>query len=374
MSTNGTSESQVFCIDDLKKAASEKLPQMYRDYYNGGAMDNITLNQNEAAYNRYLIRPRTLRNVSNIDTTTSLWGATASFPFGFSPSAMHRLAHEDGEVGTSKACAARQVPMILSALSNDTLESVSAQSSDGSTPYAIQISPLKSREIMTTLLNRAKAAGYKAVILTVDAPMFGRRIEDLRNGFKIPQGMAFPNLFTKPPPPGAGLGGSPDAFFDTTVTWEDEIAWFRSQTDLELWVKGVTHPEDAALAIKQGVDGILISNHGGRQLDSTPATIDILREIAPIAKGKTRLAIDGGVRRGSDIFKAIALGADFVFAGRIAIWGLAYDGSNGVGLALDILLKEFKLCMGLAGCSKVSEINHGHLSILQSNGLLGGVY
>ncbi|KAH6999170.1 FMN-dependent dehydrogenase [Ilyonectria sp. MPI-CAGE-AT-0026] len=375
MSSAETPKSQIFCIQDLKKAASEKMSQMYRDYYNGGAMDNITLGQNETAFDRYLIRPRVLRNVSNIDTATTLWGATTAFPLGLSPSAMHRLAHADGEVGTSKACAARHVPMILSALSNDTLEDVSAQSSDGSTPYAIQVSPFKDRQITINLLARAKAAGYKAVVLTVDAPMFGRRLEDLRNGFSVPPGTKFPNLSSQASSESGGLGGGiPDLSFDTAATWEEKIAWLRSQTDLELWVKGVTSPEDVSIAIRHGVDGVIISNHGGRQLDTTPATVDILREVAPVARGKIRLAIDGGIRRGSDIFKAIALGADFVFVGRIAIWGLAYDGSNGVGLALDLLLDEFKLCMGLAGCAKVADITAAHLSILQSNGLLGKVY
>ncbi|CVL06450.1 probable L-lactate dehydrogenase (cytochrome) [Fusarium mangiferae] len=358
MSDATSSKPQIFSIQDLKQAASDKMSQMYRDYYNGGAMDNITLASNEAAFDRYLLRPRVLRNVSNIDMTTTLWGTKAALPLGVSPSAMHRLAHADGEVGTSKACAARHVPMILSALSNDTLEDVSGQSSDGSTPYAIQVSPFKNRQITTNLLNRAKAAGYKAVVLTVDAPMFGRRLDDLRNGFSS-----------------GGLGGGiPDLSFDTGATWEEKITWMKSQTDLEIWVKGVTSPLDAQIAIEQGVDGIIISNHGGRQLDTTPATIDILREIAPIAKGKTRIAIDGGFRRGSDIFKAVALGADFVFVGRIAIWGLAYDGSNGVGLALDLLINEFKLCMGLAGCSKISDITPAHLSILNARGVLESVY
>ncbi|EWY99990.1 hypothetical protein FOYG_03907 [Fusarium oxysporum NRRL 32931] len=375
MSDATSSKPQIFSIQDLKQAASDKMSQMYRDYYNGGAMDNITLASNEAAFDRYLLRPRVLRNVSNIDMTTTLWGTKAALPLGVSPSAMHRLAHADGEVGTSKACAARNVPMILSALSNDTLEDVSGQSSDGSTPYAIQVSPFKNRQITTNLLSRAKAAGYKAVVLTVDAPMFGRRLDDLRNGFSVPPGFSFPNLSAQTQSGSGGLGGGiPDLSFDTAATWEEKIAWMKSQTDLEIWVKGVTSPLDAQIAIEQGVDGIIISNHGGRQLDTTPATIDILHEIAPIAKGKTRIAIDGGFRRGSDIFKAVALGADFVFVGRIAIWGLAYDGSNGVGLALDLLINEFKLCMGLAGCSKISDITPAHLSILNAKGVLESVY
>lgn len=214
MSDATSSKPQIFSIQDLKQAASDKMSQMYRDYYNGGAMDNITLASNEAAFDRYLLRPRVLRNVSNIDMTTTLWGTKAALPLGVSPSAMHRLAHADGEVGTSKACAARNVPMILSALSNDTLEDVSGQSFDGSTPYAIQVSPFKNRQITTNLLSRAKAAGYKAVVLTVDAPMFGRRLDDLRNGFSVPPGFSFPNLSAQTQSGSGGLGGGiPDLSF-----------------------------------------------------------------------------------------------------------------------------------------------------------------
>lgn len=224
--------------------------------------------------------------MSNIDTSTTLWGKTTALPLGVSPTAMHRMAHADGEVGTSKACAARRVPMVLSVLSNDTLEDVSAQSSDGSTPYAIQISPLNKRQVMTNLLTRAKgkaqaydliswvdisesslttwcpAAGYKAVVLTADAPMYGRRLQDVRNGFHIPRGTPLPNLAA----PGTALSEISSSMYlvgihaslfllllcviimgrrslmNQTVgpaaTWEEEIPWLRSQTDLELWVKG----------------------------------------------------------------------------------------------------------------------------------------
>ncbi|RYP75649.1 hypothetical protein DL769_003779 [Monosporascus sp. CRB-8-3] len=214
MSSAERSQPQIFCIKDLKEAASKKMTKMYRDYYNGGAMDNITL-AHESAFDRYLFRPRVLRDVSNIDTSTTIWGATAAFPLGLSPSAMHRLAHEDGEVGTSKACAARHVPMCLSALSNDRLEDVAAQSSDGSIPYAIQVSPFEDRRITANLLARAQAAGYKAVVLTIDAPMFDRRLEDLRNGFSVPKGMVFPNFVSQTSSGSTrGLGGNlPDLSF-----------------------------------------------------------------------------------------------------------------------------------------------------------------
>ncbi|PTB45932.1 Non-canonical non-ribosomal peptide synthetase fub8 [Trichoderma asperellum] len=367
MSSN-TQDQQIACIKDLKRAGSEKLSQSYQDYYNGGAMDELTLDWNETAFNKYLLRPRVLRNVENIDMSTTLWGKKAAVPFGLAPSAMHRLIHADGEIGTSKAAAARNVPMVLSLLSNDSLEDVAAQRTDGPTPYGIHISPLNKREVLSNLLIRAKAAGYNAVILTVDAPMYGRRLADERNNWSIiPPGATFPNVAAQHVKPS-------EISVSASETWEEFIPWVRSQTDLELWVKGVTSKEDVENAIKHGVDGIIISNNGGRQLDTTPATIDILRKVAPIAKGRIPLALDGGVYRGSDIFKAIALGADFVFGGRIAICGLAYNGSAGVGLGLDIIIKEFKSCMGLTGCTKVSDIGPHHLSILQSNGLLGSVY
>ncbi|RAK88256.1 FMN-dependent dehydrogenase family protein [Aspergillus costaricaensis CBS 115574] len=376
MANRGKSlDSEIFSIADLQAKASEKLPREFKEFFNEGAMDLITVKDNEDAFNRYKIRPRVLRDVSNLDTSTTICNTKVSFPFGFSPAASHKIAHSDGEVGTSKVAAEANICMALSSHATCSLEDVIAEGSGN--PYMIQFIILKDRDITRQLLERAESetnafsfssllvlilltsseSGYKAVMLTVDAPMLGRRLNEYRNSFGIPKGMGYPNL-------------APGLDMKDGIEWAEAIAWIRSVTKLDIWVKGIYTAEDVALAIQHGVNGVLISNHGGRQLDGVPATLDALRECAPVAKGKIAIAIDGGIRRGTDIFKALALGADYCFAGRIPIWGLAYNGTKGVELAVKLLQEEFKLAMCLAGCKTVKDINKSHLSVLETNGVL----
>ncbi|KAI6080839.1 FMN-dependent dehydrogenase [Hypoxylon rubiginosum] len=330
-------------------------------------MDMITLRDNEAVYNRYKIRPRVLVNISGIDTSTTIFGTKVSFPLGFAPAAMHKIAHPDGELATSRAAAKAGICMGLSTYSTFPLEDVIAQGKGN--PYMFQMSLFQNREVTSQILKRAEVAGYKAILLTVDAPILGRRLNEYRNSFTPPEGTTFPNI--NPDPKFSFVNASEQGLInDETADWESAISWFRQRTKLQLWLKGIYTAEDVVLAIRHGLDGIIISNHGGRQLDGVPATLDALRECAPVAAGRIPIAIDGGIRRGSDIFKAIALGAQHCFVGRVPIWGLAYNGEKGVDLAINLLLNEFKLVMGLAGCRTVSEINRGHLSVLEPNGLL----
>ncbi|KAL1615885.1 hypothetical protein SLS54_008719 [Diplodia seriata] len=276
----------------------------------------ISLRENEDAYNRYKIRPRVLVNVDKV-----------SFPLGLSPTAMHRLAHPDGELATSRAAAKHGICMGLSSYATESLENVAAQGMGN--PYVMQMCVLKDREITKQLLRRAEAAGYKALFLSVDVPVLGLRLNEFRNKFVLPADMAYPNILS------AGkddLGGRHDY-----GTGEKRAAG------------EVNTADDVVLAIRHGVDGVVVSNHGGRQLDGVPATLDALRECAPAAKGKIPIAVDGGIRRGSDIFKALALGADYCFAGRMALWGLSYKGQEGVELGIKILLNEFRITMALAG-------------------------
>ncbi|PLB40391.1 alpha-hydroxy acid oxidase [Aspergillus candidus] len=362
-----TLDPQVFCIKDLERLGSDRMLKTYREYYNEGAMDLITLRANESAYNRYMIRPRVLRNLSSLDTSTTIVGCKVKFPFGFSPTAMQTLAHPVGEEGTSKACAGFNTMMGLSNYSTKGLEGVIAHGQGN--PYVMQMSLLKNKDAMIRLIKRAEAAGFKALFVTLDVPYLGRRLNEYRNNFGVPNGMEYPNLF-----PGVDVtnleDGDDSMAYDNAVEWTDIIPFFRKHTKMEIWGKGIYTAPDAELAIKHGFDGIIISNHGGRQLDSVPSSLDALREIAPVAKGKIPIAVDGGIRRGTDIFKALALGADFCLAGRPAIWGLAYDGQRGVELALGLLYDEFKTCMALAGCKNVSEISTEHISLLQPDGRL----
>ncbi|PSK54332.1 Cytochrome b2, mitochondrial [Elsinoe australis] len=329
-------------------------------------MDMVTLRDNEHAFDRYKLRPRVLRNVSNIDTSMTIWGKKCTFPVGFSPSAMQCLAHPDGELATSRAAASIGVPMCLSSYSTTSLEDVKAQSNGN--PYMIQMCVVKDRNITLQLLQRAEKAGYQALFMSVDVPVLGIRLNEMRNKFALPKEYGFPNI-TSTGKDEFTTGGGPTAF-DDTLEWDEIIEWVRKNTKMEIWLKGVTSPEDVEKAITYGVDGVIISNHGGRQLDGMPATLDALRQCAPIARGRIQIAMDGGVRRGSDVFKAIALGAQMVFLGRIAIWGLAYNGQQGAELALKILLSEFRVTMALAGCRTISEITPNHLSILETNGVL----
>ncbi|GLI78671.1 hypothetical protein PoHVEF18_006992 [Penicillium ochrochloron] len=327
----------VCCIDDLKKLASMKLTRMVRDYYNEGARDMITLRDNESAFDRYKIRTRILVNVATIDTTTEILGSKVSLPFGFSPAASHKLAHPDGELATSRAAAKYGICMGLSSYATYPLADVIAQTLDN--PYAMQMCVLKDRAITIQLLERAEKAGYKALFLSVDVPVLGKRLNEYRNEFRIPKDMVYPNILSS----GA----------DTS-----------DRTDY------VCSPEDVELPIRHGIDGVVISNHGGRQLDGMPSTLDALRVCAPVARGRIPITIDGGIRRGSDIFKALALGASYCFLGRIPIWGLAYDGQEGVELAIKILRQELRITMALAGCRTIQDIQKCYLSVLNPDGIL----
>ncbi|KAJ5931051.1 hypothetical protein N7466_006544 [Penicillium verhagenii] len=355
-------DPNICCIDDLKILGSAILPQMYKDYYNEGAMDLVTLRDNEAAFDRYKLRPKVLVDVAEIDTSAEIFGTKTAFPLGLSPTAMHKLAHPEGEVATSRAAAEKGIGMILSSYSTCSMEDVAAQARDN--PYAVQMCILQDRSITIQLLRRAEACGYKALFLSVDNVVLGKRLNEFRNKFTLPDNMSWPNILSH------STDKSPGANFDPSTNWEETIPWLRKHSKMQIWLKGVNRPDDVELAIKHGVDGIVLSNHGGRQLDGVPATLDILRECAPVANGRIPLTIDGGIRRGSDIFKALAMGASHCFIGRAAIWGLAYQGQTGVELAIKILLQELRITMALAGCRSIKDIDRSFLSVLESNGKL----
>ncbi|KAL3447320.1 FMN-dependent dehydrogenase family protein [Aspergillus insuetus] len=333
----------VCCIDDLKRLGSERMTPMNRDYYNGGAMDLISLRDNEAAFDRYKIRPRILVNVAEISTKTKILETIVSLPFGFSPAASHKLAHPDGELATSRAAAKFGICIGLSSYSTTSLEDVILEGQGN--PYAIQMCVLRDRSLtFTTVGARREWAGYKAVFLSVDVPVLGHRLNEYRNDFRIPPAMSYPNILSN------GADRSSRTDYDPTLPWLQE------HTSMKIWLKGVMSPEDVDLAICHGAD--------------VPSTLDALRACGPAAKGKIPIAIDGGIRRGSDIFKALALGADYCFLGRVPVWGLAYDGQQGVELAIKILQMELKTTMALAGCRTVAEIQKSYLSVLRPDGEL----
>ncbi|KAJ5225901.1 hypothetical protein N7468_007126 [Penicillium chermesinum] len=333
----------VFTIAELEEAGSAKLPKQVREYFNEGAGDLITVRDNSLAFDKFKIRPRILTDVANVDTSTVFCGTKVSLPFGFSPAAMHCLAHPDGEKATSRAAAAFNIPMGLSTYSTVSLEDVISERGNSNNPYAFQLSIFKDRSMTLNWIKRAEKAGYKALFITVDAPVLGNRVGEKRNHFKLPDHLSLANL-----PAGANSSHHHPGR-DASNSWASCIPWVKENTKLEIWLKGIYSPEDVLRAIQYGLNGVIISNHGGRQLDGVPATIDALGECAPIASGRLKIAIDGGIRRGTDIFRALALGADFCFMGRVPLWGLAYNGHKGVERAVQILEEELRSTMALAG-------------------------
>jgi 4-hydroxymandelate oxidase len=331
------------------------------DYYAGGAEDEVTLRENRAAFERMGLRPRMLRGVGACDTRVTLLGETLPFPVLVAPVAYQKLAHPEGEAEMARGAGAAGAIMAVSTLATVSLEDVAAA---GSGPLWFQLYVYKDRMITESLVRRAEAAGYRALILTVDMPHIGRRERDIRNGFGLPPGLIVANFAgqERADQPGmepgeSGLAVYATAQLDPTLTWE-AVDWLRSITLLPVLVKGVLTAEDAHEALAHGAAGIVVSNHGGRQLDGAVAAVAALPEIVAAVAGRAPVLVDGGVRRGTDVLKALALGASATLIGRPALWALAAGGAAGVERALGLLCEEFRVAMALSGCRSVTEITH----------------
>lgn len=290
----------------------------------------MTVTENTTAYSKYRLRPRVLVDVSKADTTTTVFGQKIAFPLCVSPAGVQAMAHPDGELATSRACARRGVHMGVSSFSNYSVEEVRAAGlGAGPLQHAIQLYTMRDRSAQLRIVRRAEEAGCAAILLTADSPVLGVRYNEARNDFRVPEGLALPMLeefmkTVRTQTHDEGFG----AFNSDGHSWAQEIPWLRGVTKMQIWIKGVLTGEDVQLAVQYGCDGVIVSNHGGRQLDQTPATIDILPECVKAANGKVDIHIDGGIRSGSDIFKALALGAKCVWIGRPVIWGLAVSSSD----------------------------------------------
>ena len=348
-------------VFELEAIAREKLSRESYDYYASGAQDEVTLRENRAAYERLSLAYRVLVDVSRRDLTTSVLGQPVAMPILVAPTAFHALATPEGEAATARAAGASGTVMILSTLSNTPVEQVVAAASG---PVWFQLYVYRDRRATEGLVRRAEAAGCRALVLTVDAPLLGRRERDVRNRFRLPPGLAVANMlpvgYGEIPPAAAdsSLAGYVATLLDSSLSWRD-VAWLRSITSLPLLVKGIVRPDDALRAAEAGAAGIVVSNHGGRQLDTSPATIDVLPEIADALAARgldIEVLVDGGVRRGSDVLKALALGARAVLVGRAVLWGLAAGGEAGVALALRFLRDELDLAMALAGAPTLADI------------------
>ncbi|WPH01266.1 Hypothetical protein R9X50_00410400 [Acrodontium crateriforme] len=368
----GDNKDKILCIADLERAASKKLPITAREFYNSGSTEQITVNENSTAYAKYRVRPRVLVDVSKADPSTTCLGRKVSFPLGVSPAGLQGMAHPDGEVATSRACARKGVNMGISSFSNYSIKDVRKAGLDiGPISHAIQLYTLKNRELELSIIREAEAQGCTAIFLTADSPVLGVRYNEWRNDFRTPKGLSFPIL--KRTSEMIQKQTHDDQFMsfnDDAHNWARDIPWLRSVTKMEIWIKGILTAEDTLKAIEMGCDGVLVSNHGGRQLDGVPATLDALPECVAAANGRIRIHVDGGVRSGTDIFKALALGAEYVWVGRPVIWALAYNGEQGVDVMLNTLYSEFKRCMQLTGCNSIKDITKACLGLVRSDGPL----
>ena len=327
---------------ELEEMARSKIAHASFDYIAGGAEDEVSLRRNREAYDHWALRPRVLVDVSTRDTSTTILGQRVSMPILVAPTAFHGLVHPEGEVATARGVAAAGTLMVASVISTRTLEDIAASVP---APRWFQLYVYKDRQVTADLVRRAERTGYRAICLTVDTPLLGRREKDERNAFTLPPGLGIANV--RP----AGLDGMPESergsafakyvaeLLDAAVTWRD-IAWLRSITALPIVLKGILTAEDATRAVEHSVAGIVVSNHGGRQLDSTLGTLDALPAVVEAVKGRVDVHMDGGVRRGTDVLKALALG-----------------GADGVQAVLEHLRKEFELAMALAGRASVGDVD-----------------
>ncbi|KAJ9179434.1 hypothetical protein P3X46_011222 [Hevea brasiliensis] len=352
-------ESEPVHVNEFQELARQALPKMYYDYYAGGAEDQHTLKENVEAFRRITFRPRILVDVSQIDMSTTILGYRISAPIMLAPTAYHQLANPEGELATARAAAACNTIMILSYMSSCTVEEVA---SSCNAIRFFQLYMYKRRDISAQLVQRAERNGYKAIVLTVDAPILGRREADIKNKMAVPPLRNFEGLisFEVSSDEGSKLGLFAKETFDPSFSWKD-IGWLRSITNLPILIKGVLTREDAIKAVEVGVAGIVVSNHGARQLDYSPASITVLEEVVHAVGGKIPVLFDGGVRRGTDVFKALALGAQAVLVGRPVVFGLAAKGEYGVRRVIEMLKHELELTMALSGCPSLKDITRSHV-------------
>jgi 4-hydroxymandelate oxidase len=350
---------QALTLRDFEAAARARLDPAAYDYFAGGADDEVTLPATEAVLARIGLVPRVLRGAGQPELAVTLLGCPASLPVIIAPTAFHRLAHPDGERATARAAAAAGTIMIASMASTVAIEEIAAaarEAAGGAAPHLwFQLYIQPDLGFTEAVVRRAEAAGCSALVVTVDSPVFGRRERDLRNGFlDLPPEMCCENM--RELGPDGALGRPRSIAFSPDLSWQ-HLAWLRQVTHLPIALKGVMHPADARLAVGHGVDALLVSNHGGRQLDTVPAAIELLPPIADAVGGSVPLLLDGGIRRGTDVVKALALGAAAVAVGRPVVWGLAVDGAAGVARVLDLLRAEVERALTLCGCGSSRDVS-----------------
>ncbi|KAK5081354.1 hypothetical protein LTR05_008148 [Lithohypha guttulata] len=355
----------ILSISDLKEAADRKLPSLVREFYNSGSTDQRTIAANSDAFTKYHLRSRVLVNVRGLDTSATALGRKVRFPVGCAPAGIQSMAHEDGELATARAAGRWGVNMGVSSFASYAVEEVvdagkgvveTTKSGDRGgevvgSAYAMQLYPMRDRALQERIVKRAEKAGCTAIFLTGDSPVLGVRYNEWRNDFRTPEGIGFPNMERTSKQ--IRESTHDDGFAkmnDDSAAWTTEIKWLKERTKMKIFVKGVICGEDVRAAIESNADGVIVSNHGGRQLDGVPATIDVLEECAAAAE--------------------VALGAKCVYVGRPVLWALAYGGQAGVERMLEVLYEDFRRCMALCGCRTVADINRNCLARMGLDGVL----
>jgi 4-hydroxymandelate oxidase len=354
--TNETAELPLN-LHEYEAAARDVLSPMAFGFVAGGSGDEVTLHGNRAAFDRWRLLPRVLRGLKEVSTATSVLGQDITLPVLIAPSSLHRLCHDEGERATARAAKAAGTIYTLSTPASITIEEVAPEAG----PWWFQLYVYRDRELTRDLVIRAAAAGASALVVTVDMPRLGRREADERNRFALPAGVTMANIqmlasrHHEEADAGSGwVAAAP--VVEPALTWDD-LEWLASLSPLPVLLKGVLHPADAVRAIEYGIRAILVSNHGGRQLDNAVAALDALPAVVEAVAGRVEVLVDGGVRRGTDVLKALALGARAVLIGRPIHWGLAVGGEAGVRHVLDLLRAELALDLMLCGVASPAEVN-----------------
>jgi 4-hydroxymandelate oxidase len=356
VSTKPATMVQPADLFDYARIAPEHMSTIASEYINGGAADELTLRWNRESYDRIRLRPRILVDVSKLDTRVTLFGQELPFPILLAPAAYHRLAHPDGEIATAKGAGAAGATFVVSTSATASLEEIAHVATR---PLWFQLYVQPDRDFTRTLIQRAEATGCQALVVTVDSPVLGPRYRETRTQFTLPPGVERSNLKGLKTATGGQRPSESNiysALLDPSLTWK-EIEWVRSLTNLPMVLKGILTGDDATRAADVGASGIIVSNHGGRNLDTLPATIDALPEVVVSIKGRVPVLVDGGIRRGTDVLKAIALGASAVLIGRPYLHGLAVGGAEGVARVVNILRREFEMAMALTGRTSVAQID-----------------
>lgn len=346
----------ILRLAEFESIARERMDPAAYAYYAGGAADESTMADNTAAFGRFRLRPRVLRDVSHVDASTTLLGERVAWPFGLAPNAGQALAHPDGECATARAAAEAGIVMCLSTFTNRAPEEVHAAAPEGQRWFQLYVH--QQREVAEQMIRRTVDAGYRAIVVTVDLPVGGYRERELRWPYRWSEETSFATLTASTK--GKSILELLEGFVNAALTWDD-LAWIRDVAGLPVVVKGILTGEDAALAVEHGAAAVWVSNHGGRQLDRVPATIEVLEEIVAAVAGRAEVYLDGGIKRGTDVVTALALGARAVFLGRPYLYALAAGGEAGVTRAIRMLADETTNAMALLGATTVDELEPAHV-------------